>query len=140
MDGMRTVFPQNALKMIERIGMIVGAEGIVPVFMLQPMLILERDRRGAPPIERELFEFNVESYPANYEEFIHQAVQFVRERESEAVQRVGGEFLDLTRIFDGVDGQVLTDHVHLTSLGNEVLARRVLNHIKTMVADTISAW
>ena len=123
------VFPNNALKMLERVGMITQSESIPTFFMLQPMLILERDRAGAPPVEQELFQFNVDSYRPGYEDLIHRVVPMVRELEQEMVERVGAEFIDLTQIFDGFNEQIYTDYAHLTPRGNEILAERVLERI-----------
>lgn len=137
MDGLRNVFPKNALKMIERIAIIVKNEGIIPVFMLQPLLILERDRVGAPEIERRLFQFNVDWCCPNYEKLMHQEVKFVRERERKVTERTGAEFIDLTNIFGGIQGQVYTDYCHLTPLGNEVLARKVAEVIAPLIVNDI---
>ena len=137
MDGLRNVFPKNALKMIERIGLLVKNEDIIPVFMLQPLLILERDRVGTPDIERKLFQFNVDWCCPNYEELMHQKVKFVCEQERRVTKRTGAEFIDLTDIFGGIQGQVYTDYCHLTPLGNEVLARKVAEVITPLIANDI---
>lgn len=42
--GLSQVFPRNVLAMHRRIGLILNDEGVIPVFMLQPMLALERDK------------------------------------------------------------------------------------------------
>lgn len=127
--SLRATFPENALKMHERIGLILEAEDVDAVFMLQPLLMLERDRPGMPPIERELFDFNVESYRPNYEEFVHRAVPFLVSSEEAMAERVGADFVDLTRMYDGVNAQVYTDYAHLTPLGNRLLAERVARTI-----------
>lgn len=131
--GLKAVFPANALKMHERMGLILRAEGIRAVFMLQPLLILERDRSGMPPIERELFTFNVESYRPNYEEFAHRAVQFIREAEQQMADRVGGTFIDLTNSFDEIEGQAYTDYAHLTPLGNQIIAEHIAERILPLI-------
>lgn len=133
MAALRATFPQNALKMLERIGLILRAEEVHAVFMLQPLLILERDRAGMPPIERELFAFNVSSYRPNYEALMHRAVAYIRQAEDTMAARVGGTFLDLTRTFAGVDSQVYTDYAHLTPLGNRLVAERIANHTLAMI-------
>jgi len=136
-SGLGNVFPKNALKMIERIALLVRNEGIIPVFLLQPLLILDRDRVGAPEIERKLFQFNVDWCCPNYEEVMHQAVKFVREQEKEVTERTDAEFIDLTNIFGGIKGQVYTDYCHLTPLGNEIVARRISDVITPLVANDI---
>jgi lysophospholipase L1-like esterase len=44
-------------------------------------------------------------------------------------ENVGATFLDLTDVFDGVDGQVFTDYAHLTPLGNRLVAARIAERI-----------
>ena len=131
--GQARVFEANALKMEERSGLILRREGVIPVFMLQPMLILERNRPGMAGVERRLFEFNVESYLPNYEPFIIRAVQTVRAREGEMAARVGGTFIDLTQIYELADGQIFTDYAHLTPLGNQIAARYVAERILPLI-------
>jgi lysophospholipase L1-like esterase len=134
MNDLRDVFPKNALKMIERIALLAKNEGIIAVFMLQPLLILERDRDGATDMEKRLFQFNVDWCRPNYEKFMHQAVEFIHEQEQKVAERTGSKFIDLTDIFDGVKGQVYTDYCHLTPLGNEVLASKVAEAIAPLIA------
>jgi len=131
--GQARVFEANALKMEERSGLILRREGVIPVFMLQPMLILERNRPGMAGVERRLFEFNVESYLPNYEPFIIRAVQTVRAREGEMAARVGGTFIDLTQIYEHAEGQIFTDYAHLTPLGNQIAARYVAERILPLI-------
>jgi len=131
--GQERVFTKNALKMEERSGLILRNEGVIPVFMLQPLLILERDRPGMTGVERQLFDFNVSSYLPNYEDYITQAVKTVRVREAEMAAHVGGVFIDLTTIYKEVDGQVFTDYAHLTPLGNEVAARKIADRITPLI-------
>ncbi len=98
------------------------------MFMLQPMLILERDK-PMPRVERKLFEFNVQSYRPGYEAYIHQAVPFIRKQEEDMVKRVGAEFIDLTEIYDQTAEQSFTDYAHLTPRANEMLARIVAQRL-----------
>jgi lysophospholipase L1-like esterase len=133
MAGLQATFPLNALKMHRRIGLILRDEGIRAVFMLQPLLILERDRSGMEDIERRLFEFNVASYRANYEGFMHRAVKYVAAQEQATAQAVSGSFIDLTRVFRDVKGQVYTDYAHLTPLGNRVVAATIAAHIVPLI-------
>jgi hypothetical protein len=129
LDGLRRTFPANALSIVERIAALLQLEGVAGVFVLQPMLILERDRPGMPPIEREMFEFKVNSYLPNYEEYIRRAVPFVSQAEEEAVERYGALFLDGTPIFERTQGQMFTDYVHLTPTANEILARFIADNV-----------
>src|SRR5262249_7860670 len=82
--------PANALKMHRRSGLILLDESVIPVFMLQPMLILERGRREAmPPIERKLFDFDVSSQRPNVEAFYRRAVDLVRADEEAMTREIG---------------------------------------------------
>lgn len=130
LEGLKQVFPDNALAMIERTAVTLQHEGVPAVFVLQPLLILEGERRGGPPIERELYEFNVSSYLPGYPEFMELAVPYVREEVRSSVAALGGAFIDATAIYDGVEGQIFTDYAHLTPLGNRLLA--------ALLADTIA--
>ena len=46
---------------------------------------------------------------------------------------IGGSFIDLTTVFDSISGQVFTDYAHLTLLGNEIVARRVMDEIISLI-------
>jgi len=129
-----TVFPENALKMQRRTGLILRDEGVEAVFMLQPLLALERDK-PMPLIERELFDFNLESWPPNHEAFIHQARDTIVAYDQAMAADVGGHFLDLTPIYRDVPQQIFTDYAHLTPLGNELLAEAVAAFILPIVRD-----
>jgi hypothetical protein len=128
MQGLRVVFPRSALMMDRRIGLILRDAGVTAVFMLQPMLIMERDHKPMAAVEREIFDFNVASDPG-YEAFMHEAVPYVRSEEEAMAQDVDGHFIDLTSIYGGVPEEIYTDYCHLTPLGDLLLARDVGNHI-----------
>jgi lysophospholipase L1-like esterase len=138
MAGLQTIFPRNAGAMHKRLGLILEAEDIHAVFMLQPLLILQRDRPGMPDIERRLFEFNVDAYRPNYEQFMHRAVEYVRTEEETMAARVGGMFIDLTDIPGPVEGQVFTDYCHLTPLGNQIVAQRIATRILPTIRADLS--
>lgn len=129
MEGLQQVFPRSALKMQRRSGAILRDEGVRAVFMLQPMLVLERDHKPMSPMEQKLFDFNVSSYLPNYETFMHQAVPYVRTQEEGMARAVGAQFIDLTEIYAGVPEQTYTDYCHLTPFANALLARYVGNKI-----------
>ncbi|HKG94777.1 MAG TPA: hypothetical protein VKA84_22880 [Gemmatimonadaceae bacterium] len=136
--NLQQVFPTNALKMHRRIGLILRDENVHPVFMLQPMLILERGKKPMSGPEQKLFEFNVSSYLPNYEQFAHRSTDFIKERERQMAADVGGQFLDLTGIYDGVEQQIFTDYCHLTPLGNEILANYVAGQILPTIRSDLA--
>jgi len=131
--ALHEVFPRSAGKTHERIGALLQHEGVAAVFMLQPMLILERDRSTATPIERRMFEFNVQSYLPNYEAFMKLSTPWLATEESRMAQSVGATFIDLTGAFKNVPGQVYTDYCHLTPHGNAVVADTIAQHITPLL-------
>ena len=133
MAGLAQTLPYNALKMHRRSGLILRDEGIVPVFMLQPMLILERGHKPMPPMEQKLFEFNVNSTLPGYEAYAHRAAQYIASQEQAMATNIGGEFIDLTGIYAGVPEQIYTDYVHLTPSGNERLAKYVSGRLAPVI-------
>jgi hypothetical protein len=130
---LQEVFPRNALKMVERTALLLQHEQVDALFVLQPLLILERDRPGASDIERRLFEFNVDAYHPNYEDFMHLAAPFVSESVRSTVQSLGADYLDATGIYSGIQGQIYTDYAHLTPLGNRILAAHIADHVVSVV-------
>lgn len=139
LEGLREVFPVNAETMIKRNVMLTRAAGVAPIVVQQPMLILERDRRGMVGIERELFEFNVESWVSGYETYIKEAVEYVRGRLLTAVTELGGVLLDATEIYGDVEGQMYTDYAHLTPRGNEILAGFIGQQIVPLIQSQPAA-
>lgn len=140
MAGLQEVFPRNALKMIERNALLLEAEGIPAIFMLQPMLALERQNlERMPPIERELFEFNIEAWAPRYEDYLRRAAPWVATRVEETVRARGAHFLDLTGLYAESEGQIFTDYAHLTPEGNRILARTVADLIVDVASGTAPA-
>jgi hypothetical protein len=136
-DDLAGVFRQNALKMIERNALILRNEGVRALFMLQPMLILERENLDRmPDIEREMFEFNIRATQPNYEEYIRRATPIIASMVEETVEPLGAEFLDLTAIFPSSEGQIFTDYAHLTPEGNRILA----THVARKILEREGGW
>jgi lysophospholipase L1-like esterase len=131
LEALQEVFAANALRMIERNAAVLTHEGVPALFMLQPMLVLERERLPRmPEIERRLFAFNLEATPENYEAYIRGATPRVTSMVRESVESLGARFLDLTGVYREVEGeQIFTDYAHLTPLGNRLLAERILDAV-----------
>jgi hypothetical protein len=125
--------------MVERNVMLVQNEGATPVLVLQPMLIMERDRPGMPEMEKTLFDFDVKSLLPNYESFIHQAVPWVSDTVRSVVEKHGGIFMDGTGIFHDAQGQIFTDYVHLTPHANQLVAHFIAGRILPIIAGEPSA-
>jgi len=134
------VFDRSALAMNRRIAALLDVEGVQALFVQQPMLIFERDRlETMPGIERKLFEFNVESYRPNYEEFVGRAAVEASRRMGPEVRRFGARFLDARDVFGpDVAEQIFTDYCHLTPEGNDRLARAILDGLKPLLEA--AAW
>ena len=133
-------FDRNARKMIERNALILQHEGIPALFMLQPVLALERDRLARmPDIERRLFDFNLTAERPGYEQYIRRVVPIVSERVRETVTPLGGSYLDLTAIYDRPMGQIFTDYCHLTPTGNRLLAEFILPEVVRLARVRIAA-
>lgn len=139
LQGLEDVFPRSALAIDRRIGLILRDAGVHAVFMLQPMLILERERKPMPPVERKLFDFEVASYLPNYETFLRRAVPYVSARERAMADAVGALFLDLTPIYATVPQQAYTDYCHLTPFGNSRLANVVAARILPLIRADLAA-
>lgn len=131
--ALQEAFPRSAGRMHEYIGRLLQQENIPAVFMLQPMLILERERTTGTALERKLFEFNVRSYRPGWETFMRLSTPWIVEQEKAMASRVGATFIDLTTAFRGVEGQVYTDYCHLTPLGNQVLAGIIAQHVTPLL-------
>jgi lysophospholipase L1-like esterase len=124
------VFDRSARKMLARNALILRHEGIPALFMLQPVLALERDRLDRmPEIERALFEFNLSAERPGYEAYLRRIVPIVSERVRETVVPLGASYLDLTAIYGQPQGQIFTDYCHLTPTGNRLLAAHILPEV-----------
>jgi hypothetical protein len=137
--GLQEVFPRGALAIDRRMGLILTDAGVRPVFMLQPLLILERGHKPLTPMEQRLFAFNDTSYLPNYQEFMRQATPYVRAQEEAMAKHVGGTFIDLTQAFTGVTEQVYTDYCHLTPFGNALVARTIADRITPLIQADVAA-
>jgi hypothetical protein len=130
---MQRIFPANALTMWRRSAVLLAHEGVQAVFMLQPLLVLDRDRKGLTTVERELYDFNVASWLPGHDEYMRRAAPWVSDTARRTLTPLGGRFLDLTGIFRDAEGQIYTDYAHLTPQGNAILARVVADSITPMV-------
>lgn len=136
LENVQVVFRDNALRMIDRNAAILSHEGIPAIFLLQPMLILERDRLDRmPEIERALFDFNVE-WQDGFEEFMVRATPMISGMIEETVTPQGHRYMDLTAIYPESEGQIFTDYAHLTPEGNRILATVVSDEIIEMLGET----
>lgn len=137
--GLKRNLPQNALAMWRRMALILKGEGVTGVFMLQPLLMLEQERPGLTPIEKQLSEYNVQSWLPGHDEYVRIVTPWISDTARKTLSPLGGHFLDLTWIFRGSEGQIFTDYAHLTPRGNERLARVVADSILPLVAARVAS-
>lgn len=139
LHDLETAFQNNALKMNERLALILKNEEISAVFVLQPLLVLERERMPLmASAERELFLFNLSFRPSNSEEFYKKAVDVIRPLQKSTVEKHGEIFMDGTMVFEESSDQVFTDYCHLTPKGNELLARRIAKDVLPKIQSTLA--
>jgi hypothetical protein len=136
---MESVFTQNALKMNERIAVLLKHENVSAVFVLQPMLILERARTKMPEVERQMFEFVLTANRPHFEDFMHKAVRMARDHMERAIRKHNALFLDATGIYTDARAQVFTDYCHLTPYGNEVMAAFLAEQIRPTIERRLKA-
>jgi hypothetical protein len=111
----------NFVKMIERSALIVRHEGVVPVFTLQPELVLKQ-QKVLSPLEQKIYHELETEWQENFVEYKNRARPIVTQYARTAAERSGGMYFDLTDIYGGVTGDVYTDYCHLTPMGNQRLA------------------
>jgi hypothetical protein len=121
LQDLRVNAQANFVKMIERSALIVRHEKVLPVFTLQPELVLEQ-AKVLSPLERDIYRELDTEWQVNFVEYKNRARPIVTEYARAAAEGSGGLFFDLTDIYGGVAGDVYTDYCHLTPLGNQRLA------------------
>lgn len=123
---------QNFVKMVERNGLILKSEHVVPVFALQPEIAFYQSKKLSA-LEERIFKEMDAHWQENFVQFKNKARPLVTKYLEESTAKTGAVFVDLTDIYGGVAGDVYTDYCHLTPLGNqrlaEVLGDRVAPHI-----------
>jgi lysophospholipase L1-like esterase len=134
LEELRVNAERNFVKMIERSAMIVRHEGVVPVFTLQPEIVLTQ-RKVLSPLEQKIYRELDTEWQENFVEYKNRARPIVTQYARTAAERSGALFVDLTDIFGGVADDVYTDYCHLTPLGNQRLAE----HLGEQVLPTIRA-
>lgn len=127
-------FPSNALATWRRSAVLLRSEGVDAVFMLQPMLMLERDRPGLTPVERRLLDFDVTAWPKGREPYIRMAAPWASDTARRTIEVTGQHYLDLTGSFKDATFQAFTDYAHLTPAGNERLAQRIVPVVLPLIS------
>lgn len=131
----------NFLKMVERNTLILKAEGVVPVFALQPEIFFEQNKRLSP-LELKIFEWLSTQWQENLVEFKRRAKPVVVDGLQRTTSKNGAIFVDLTDPFGGIEGDVYTDYCHLTPTGNKRIAEVLGQKLLPMIIqgrDVVSA-
>jgi lysophospholipase L1-like esterase len=112
---------RNFVKMVERNGLVLKYENVIPVFALQPEIVFHQAKKFSP-LEQNIFREMDAHWQENYVQFKNEARPIVAKYLEESTAKTGSTFIDLTDIYGGVEGDVYTDYCHLTPLGNKKLA------------------
>jgi len=124
LTNLRVNAENNFVKMVERNGLILAHEGVVPVFALQPEIAFRQSKKFSP-LEQQIYDEMNTYWAENYIDFKNRARRVVIEYLERATKATGATFMDLTDVFDGVEEDVYTDYCHLTPIGNRTLAENL---------------
>lgn len=124
----------NFLKMVERNGIVLRHEGVVPVFVLQPELVFKQSKVFTE-LERNIYQELDQQWQVNFVEYKNRAKPMVINYLSKSTAKTGSTFLDMTDVFGGIEGDAYTDYCHLTPTGNKWLAEEIGRNIVQLIAD-----
>jgi hypothetical protein len=136
MQQLRVNAEQNFVKMIERSALILRHEKVIPVFTLQPELVLWQHKVFSP-LEQQIYRELDTEWQENFVEFKNRARPVVTEYARAAAEGSGALFFDLTDIFGDITGDVYTDYCHLTPAGNRRVGEYLGARLLPKVADTL---
>ena len=125
---------RNFVKMVERNGLVLKYENIVPVFALQPEIAFRQAKKFSP-LEQDIFGEMSAHWQENFVQFKNEARPIVTKHLEEATAKTGSTFVDLTDIYGGVEGDVYTDYCHLTPLGNQKLAEALGDRVVPLIQE-----
>ena len=103
---------------------IANLDGSVPIFLLQPILILSH--KQFTTVEKQMFDYDRTSGGPLYAYLFPETYRRLAGQMSEAAQMDGFPFVNLDTVFDGSADQTFTDFAHLTPRGNEIIAERLV--------------
>lgn len=128
----------NFLKMVERNGVVLRHEGIVPVFVLQPELVFKQSKVFSE-LERNIYQELDQQWQVNFVEYKNRAKPMVVDYLSKSAAKTGATFLDMTDVFAGIEGDAYTDYCHLTPTGNKRLAEEIGRNIMPLIVERLRA-
>lgn len=121
LKNLRVNAEANFVKMVERNGLILRHEGILPVFTLQAELVFDQSK-VLTEMEQNIFREMSTHWQENYVEFKNKARPIVIDYLAQATAKTGAFFFDLTNIFGRMEEDAYTDYTHLTPMANRWLA------------------
>jgi hypothetical protein len=103
---------------------IANLDGVTPIFLLQPILILSH--KPFTPSERQMVDYDRTSGGRLYSYLFPEAYTKMSREMAEAAHHDGFQFIDLSDVFDRTFEETFSDFAHLTPAGNEAIAQRLL--------------
>ena len=107
---------------------VLDLDGIRPVFLLQPILILSRKR--LTPAEQKLVEYEWSMGGPLYFYLFREVYREIDRTMNEAARKDGLIFVNLTDVFDSTLEQTFSDFAHLTPAGNRVIAEKLYRDLR----------
>ncbi len=118
----------------QQIHRILELEGIRPLFLLQPILILSH--KPFTSSEQKMVDYEGTLGGPLYFYLFRQIYSEIAQGMTEAAQTDGFFFLNLVDVFDQTPEQAFSDFAHLTPDGNRVIAERVFQFLHDKFAET----
>lgn len=112
---------------------ISNLDGIKPVFLLQPVLILSH--KPLSDSEERMRAYNLRLDGPSLAYSFEQLYPRMASEMQHAAQADSFSFLDLTSVFDSTSQQTFSDYCHLTGDGNQIIAERVFQLLRDSFAE-----
>jgi hypothetical protein len=112
---------------------ISSLDGIMPVFLLQPILVLSH--KPFTEKEKQMREYDAASGGPLYLYLFREAYHKVADDMAAAAERDGFHFVNMENLYDTWSGQAFTDFAHLTPEGNRLVAEEVFAHFGRTFAE-----
>lgn len=102
---------------------IANLDGVTPIFLLQPILILSH--KPFTRDERQMVDYDRTSGGRFYSYLFPEAYAKISLEMAEAARQDGFQFADLSDVFDRASEETFSDFAHLSPAGNEAIAERL---------------
>ena len=120
-----------------QINRILALDGIVGIFLLQPILILSH--KPLTRSEQQMVRYETEQGGPLYFYLFHEVYARFASDMRQAARDDGFLFADQEELFDRVDGQAFTDFAHLTPQANQMIADQLFELLRERFATTPAA-